>query len=79
MHGNLWEWVEDDWHDNYKHGPKDAHAWIDKPRGVSRVIRGGSWYRSARYCRSAQRLAYSPNVRGEGLGFRLAMSVALGP
>jgi len=38
MHGNLWEWVEDDWHDNYGGAPDDESAWIDNPRGSYRVI-----------------------------------------
>ena len=31
MHGNVWEWVEDDWHDNYKGAPDDGRAWIETP------------------------------------------------
>ena len=42
MHGNVYEWVEDDLHDNYDGAPNDGRAWIDKPRGTNRVARGGS-------------------------------------
>ena len=55
MHGNVWEWTEDDWHDNYNGAPDDGRSWTDDPRGSYRVIRGGGWYLGARYCRSAFR------------------------
>ena len=29
MHGNVWEWVEDDWHENYRGAPTDGSAWKD--------------------------------------------------
>jgi formylglycine-generating enzyme required for sulfatase activity len=79
MHGNVWEWVEDDWHDNYATAPNDGRAWIDAPRGAVRVLRGGSWSYVAQSCRSALRNGNSPDGRGNSLGFRLARSVALGP
>jgi formylglycine-generating enzyme required for sulfatase activity len=73
MHGNVWEWVEDDWHENYRGAPKDGNAWIDDPRGSDRVVRGGSWYNSARYCRSAIRYWIGPGRRIINLGFRLVL------
>ncbi|MEX1325518.1 MAG: SUMF1/EgtB/PvdO family nonheme iron enzyme [Desulfobacterales bacterium] len=79
MHGNVWEWVEDDWHDTYEGAPADGSAWVDNPRSANRVIRGGGWGYGARLCRSAVRHGYSPGGRGRGIGFRLASSVALGP
>ena len=75
MHGNVWDWVEDDWHDDYKGAPEDGRAWIDKRRGANRVIRGGSWGSNARYCRSAYRYNNEPGARYGGVGFRLARSV----
>jgi formylglycine-generating enzyme required for sulfatase activity len=77
MHGNVWEWVEDDWHDDYKGAPDDGRAWVDDPRGASRVVRGGGWGGPAGGCRSAVRLDYSPDRRGNYLGFRLARSAVL--
>ena len=44
MHGNVWEWVEDDWHNSYDGAPADGSPWLDSPRGSDRVLRGGSWY-----------------------------------
>jgi formylglycine-generating enzyme required for sulfatase activity len=78
MHGNVWEWVADDWHDNYGKAPDDGRAWIDEPRGPSRVLRGGSCYYDAQRCRSASRDGDAPGFRGIVVGFRLARSVTLG-
>ena len=79
MHGNVWEWVEDDWHDTYDGAPSDGSAWIDEPRGADRVIRGGGWGFYAPYCRSVFRDISLPDDRDDFIGFRLARSVALGP
>jgi len=76
MSGNVWEWCEDDWHDNYKDAPDDGKAWIDSPkRGSNRVYRGGSWLSGARYCRAAYRYGNTPVHRRLNLGFRLALSL----
>jgi formylglycine-generating enzyme required for sulfatase activity len=79
MHGNVYEWVEDAWHDNYNGAPDDGRAWIDNPRGADRVLRGGGWYFGARRCRSANRFYFGPGRRYYYVGFRLSRSVALGP
>jgi formylglycine-generating enzyme required for sulfatase activity len=71
MHGNVWEWVEDDWHNSYKGVPEDGNAWVDDPRGDDRVIRGGSFLGVAADCRSALRYWGTPDDRGNNLGFRL--------
>jgi formylglycine-generating enzyme required for sulfatase activity len=78
MHGNVWEWVEDDWHDDYKGAPNDGSAWIDKSRGSARVIRGGGWVSDAQRCRSASRVYVGPDIRSFDVGFRLSGSVSLG-
>jgi hypothetical protein len=44
MHGNLWEWVEDCWHDNYLGAPADGSAWLQGGDSSYRVVRGGSWH-----------------------------------
>ncbi len=79
MHGNVWEWVEDDWHDTYDNAPDDGRAWNDDPRGADRVMRGGSWRNDAHDCRSAARGGRWPGSRITYIGFRLARSVTLGP
>lgn len=75
MHGNVLEWVEDDWHDNYDGAPLDSSAWVETDKGPVHMIRGGSYRSSARFCRSARRSR--PPRKLEGVGFRLAMSVTL--
>jgi formylglycine-generating enzyme required for sulfatase activity len=73
MHGNVWEWVEDDWYGKYEGAPDDGRAWFDDPRGSARVIRGGGWSAPAGDCRSAYRDGDEPVGRGNGLGFRLVL------
>ncbi|MCP4609004.1 MAG: formylglycine-generating enzyme family protein [Planctomycetes bacterium] len=44
MAGNVWEWVEDDYHSDYDLAPVDGSAWVDSPvRGATRILRGGYW------------------------------------
>jgi formylglycine-generating enzyme required for sulfatase activity len=74
MHGNVWEWVEDDWHDNYKEAPHDGRAWVNDPRGVYRLLRSGCWSFNARNCRSADRNDVTPVYRYFNVGFRLVRS-----
>ncbi len=71
MSGNVWEWVSDGYdRDYYQNSP------VNDPRGPSggsrRVFRGGSWFISASYARSAYRYYFSPDFRDYNLGFRLA-------
>src|SRR5262245_54133152 len=77
MHGNVWEWCEDDWHKSYANAPGDGSAWVDKPsRGSYRVVRGGDWNDNAVICRSANRSAEAPaNRLAAFLGFRVARAV----
>jgi len=71
LSGNVWEWVEDTWHETYEGAPDDGSAWIDA--GASdRVIRGGSWGIVAAYARAAFRSWGDPGFRYGSLGFRLA-------
>ena len=75
LSGNVWEWCEDDWHDDYKGAPVDGSAWIDAPkRGTYRVNRGGGWIHDARYCRVSYRNYNSPGNRDINIGFRLVLS-----
>jgi sulfatase modifying factor 1 len=79
MSGNVDEWCEDDYHDNYKDAPKDGSAWIDgttaADRATYRVIRGGFYFSFADYCRPAFRLHFSPDYRYYAIGFRLVFSL----
>jgi formylglycine-generating enzyme required for sulfatase activity len=74
MHGNVWEWVQDEWHSNYDGAHTDGSAW-ETGDGAGRVIRGGSWNGLARYCRSANRGPDAPRYRRDGLGFRILQEV----
>jgi formylglycine-generating enzyme required for sulfatase activity len=74
MHGNVWEWVEDDWHDNYNDAPNDGNPWINNPRGSRRVLRGGCLDYSPKQCRSAYRYNPQPFLCSSFLGFRLQRS-----
>ena len=70
MHGNVFEWCEDDWHSNYQGAPTDGTAWLS---GYSskKVIRGGSWDYYPDFCRSAYRGLNSRNNRISSFGFRV--------
>ena len=59
MHGNVWEWCQDIWHENYYGAPSDGSAWIDDSKSNLRLLRGGSWFHSPANCRSASRFAYA--------------------
>jgi formylglycine-generating enzyme required for sulfatase activity len=74
MHGNVWEWCLDQWHDSYAGAPGDGGAWLvseDVNSGVNRLLRGGSWDDLPRYCRSASRLPSLPDLADLNVGFRV--------
>ena len=75
MHGNVWEWVEDCWHDNYEGVPSDGSAWTSSSDSARRVVRGGSWYSYPQALRCALRYRYSPSHRGSSVGFRLVQDL----
>ncbi len=70
MHGNVWEWCEDDWNDNYQDAPNDGSAWFSEISGI-KVIRGGSWVDFPDSCRSAYRVDTSRDYRSNDFGFRV--------
>jgi formylglycine-generating enzyme required for sulfatase activity len=74
MHGNVWEWCQEHWHENYKGAPKDGRAWLSDDSKVLRVNRGGSWFNYPWFCRSAYRGRHDPGYRNFNLGFRVACS-----
>ena len=72
--GNVWEWCQDDWHDNYKGSPNDGSAWLSR-QGITKVLRGGSWFRIPNLCRSAFRYYNSRNYCSSLIGFRIVCVV----
>ena len=80
MHGNVWEWCEDTWHNSYEGAPTDDSAWIDKDidnnSELSRLMRGGSWDFNPEVCRSALRGGNDPaGVFYFNIGFRVCCGV----
>ena len=71
MHGNVWEWTEDCYHDNYEGAPSDGRAWTSGGDCNFRVIRGGSWMFEPRHMRSASRFRTPRADRLNDVGFRL--------
>lgn len=74
MHGNVREWCQDFWHDNYQNAPIDGSAWIIT-ESLERVLRGGSFIDEPNNCRSAARSYEKASINGSHIGFRLAVSV----
>jgi eukaryotic-like serine/threonine-protein kinase len=77
MHGNVWEWCLDHWHESYSGAPTDGSAWVEwveSNNSLTKVLRGGSWYDVPRNCRSADRYGDSPENRYGISGFRLVIS-----
>ena len=73
MHGNVWEWCEDDYHENYNNAPVNGEAWLINKSQYSdkAIIRGGSWNYVPYYCRSAGRVKRWRDDWFDGQGFRL--------
>ena len=77
MHGNVWEWVEDVWHDSYREAPRYGLPWRRKneDRSGSHVIRGGSYDNASKFLRSVYRVGNRPHIKHEYVGFRVARTV----
>jgi formylglycine-generating enzyme required for sulfatase activity len=74
MAGNVWQWVQDCYHDGYNGAPTDGSAWTTDDC-ANRVVRGGSWLNSPQYLRSANRFGNSPVFRVSYLGFRVGRTL----
>ncbi|MFM6128295.1 MAG: SUMF1/EgtB/PvdO family nonheme iron enzyme [Sphaerospermopsis kisseleviana] len=74
MHGNVWEWCEDDWHENYINAPIDGSAWISLSN--NKLLRGGSWVDYPVFCRSARRNYVVAGFVYDFYGFRVVCGAA---
>jgi len=80
MHGNVWQWCLDDWHDNYTDAPADGSAWFSSDDKLSdktgrAVLRGGSWFDFPQNCRSAYRYNVIRDNHFNLFGFRVVCVV----
>jgi len=81
MHGLVWEWCADHWHDNYEGATVDGSAWIGSASDNNnryRLVRGGCWDSNPAYCRSASRYYFNyPDYFNLGIGFRVVCAGAI--
>ncbi|MBD2442041.1 SUMF1/EgtB/PvdO family nonheme iron enzyme [Dolichospermum sp. FACHB-1091] len=75
MHGNVWEWCQDDYKNDYINAPTDGSA-LTSPSRSAKLLRGGSWYDTPAYCRSAYRSYYNLGLSSLDVGFRVVCSGA---
>lgn len=77
MSGNVYEWVEDCVHNNYKEAPTDGSAWLEAGGGncEGRVLRGGAWTYDPVFLRASSRDRSNADYRSDGIGFRLAQDM----
>ena len=72
MHGNVWEWCLDSWHENYDGAPTNGDEWLDS-ENKNRVMRGGSFVNEAFKCRSSYRFHQRKNEGFKHVGFRIIL------
>ncbi|WP_374108351.1 SUMF1/EgtB/PvdO family nonheme iron enzyme [Nostoc sp. XA010] len=75
MHGLVWEWCLDNWHQNYDKAPTNGDAWLESDENNARVIRGGSWCSEALLCRSSSRQFHYASEKSNNIGFRIVRSL----
>ena len=75
MHGNVWEWCQDDFRENYQGAPRDGSPWQEKSKKQQnrayKALRGGSWFSHPPFCRSAYRVVNNRRDNYDYYGFRV--------
>ena len=74
MHGNVYEWCQDEWHENYQDASTHGNSRTKSTNSSARVARGGSWFTMPKTCRSAFRLDFVPDYFDSFIGFRVCCS-----
>jgi formylglycine-generating enzyme required for sulfatase activity len=74
LHGNVYEWCADHWHENYDGAPTDGSAWLNDNENNYHLLRGGSWDLNPVGCRSAVRFRFNPAFRSISIGLRVVAS-----
>ena len=74
VHGYLWEWCADAWHDNYAGSPADGSAWTTAGDPARRVLRGGSWKDPAERLTSSFRRAAARELKDDAVGLRCVLA-----
>jgi len=68
MHANVFEWCQDFYRPYVSNSETNN---VDSPKDTNRILRGGSWYSGAKFCRSACRYSAGPDMRHKNVGFRV--------
>lgn len=74
MHGYLWEWCADHWHDDYEGAPADGSAWMANGDQDRRVLRSGSWKDKADQLTSSFRRPAAASLRDDAVGLRCVLA-----
>jgi formylglycine-generating enzyme required for sulfatase activity len=74
VHGYLWEWCQDTWHNDYTGAPANGTAWTEGGDATSRVLRGGSWKDAAEKLTSSFRIGAPVQLRDDAVGLRCVLA-----